>query len=453
MISESGPGKTETATDHTCVIGAGLSGVAVAASLRARGLAVTVFDRGDAIGGLWHHTGDTPGPAYTSLHLNTGRDLTGFPDHPMPRDLPRFPRHDQFAEYLRTYADIKGVTEVTELGVQVESVDRAPDGSWIVTTHAATEPARRQHRFGHLVVAAGHHWSPRVPSLQGDETFPGLRIHSYDYSTPVEHADKRVVVVGFGNSAADIAVDLSRIARRTVLVQRRGVHVLPKTLLGLSLDAIANTRWWNRLAFPQQRKLVNFLLHLGRGSLSDYGLAEPDHPLFGSAITLSDELLSRIDHGDIVVKPAITRIDHSTVHFVDGTSEVADELLYCTGYHVEFPFLRPEWVFDPAGRVALYQRVVSLSQPDLYFAGLIRPFGAITHLVHQQAAWIADLISGAVTSPSVEQMRLEVDAHLAAATARYGSAPYASFQVDYGPYLAALRKQRRSSATLAGRGE
>ncbi|XVV06769.1 flavin-containing monooxygenase [Actinosynnema sp. CA-248983] len=438
--------------DHTCVVGAGLSGIAVAAALRARGLPVTVLDRGDAVGGLWHHPDDgRPGPGYRSLHLNTARGLTGYPDFPMPSSLPRFPRHDQVAAYLRSYADLKGVTEVTALGVEVESAERDEDGTWLVTS-VDRSGARRTRRFGHLVVAAGHHWSPKVPALPGDETFPGRKSHSFDYSTPVAHAGKRVVVVGFGNSAADIAVDLSRIAARTVLVQRRGVHVLPKTLLGLPLDEIAGMRWWTRLAFPEQRRLVEVMLRIIRGPLRDYGLAEPDHPLFGGAITVSDELLSRIAHGDIAVKPAVDHVDQSAIHFADGSVEVADELLYCTGYHIEFPFLPFEWVFESGGRVALYQRVVSPAQPDLYFAGLIRPFGAITHLVHAQAEWIADLVEGIAEPPSPRAMRKEVAAHLKMAAARYGTSAADSIHVDYAPYLAALRAQRRSKVVTTRRG-
>ncbi|RKT68459.1 flavin-containing monooxygenase [Saccharothrix variisporea] len=434
------------------MIGAGVSGLAVAGTLRSRELPVTVLERAGGIGGLWRHEGpDTPGPAYSSLHLNTSAKLTGFRDFPMPADYPRYPRHDQVASYLRRYADHKGVTDHVELGTEVEDLTRTDAGTWLVTSRDRTG-ARRRRQFGHVVVATGHHWSPRLPEIPGDETFPGRALHSFDYSDPVPHAGRRVVVIGFGNSAADISVELSRVARKTILVQRRGVHVVPKTLLGMPIDEIASAPWWARLSFPQQRGLIETLLRLVRGRLTDYGLAEPDHRVFGGALTISDELLSRINHGTLTVKPAVDRVEGPVVHFSDGTSEEVDDLLYCTGYHIEFPFLPFEWVFEESGRVALFQRVVSLAAPDLYFAGLIRPFGAITRLVEAQAEWIADLVEGVAELPPASVMRREVDRHLTAAAARYGTTRAGSIQVDFAPYLAALRKQRRSKVLTTRRG-
>ncbi|WP_433272913.1 flavin-containing monooxygenase [Actinosynnema sp. CS-041913] len=438
--------------DHTCVIGAGISGLAVAGTLRSRDLPVTVLERSSGIGGLWRYPDPAePGPAYRSLHLNTSAKITGYSDFPMPADSPRYPRHDQVAAYLQRYADHKGVTDHVELETEVESLTRTGDGTWLVTSRDRNG-LRRYRQYGHVVVATGHHWSPRLPSLPGDETFPGRRLHSFDYSSPAQHTGRRVIVVGFGNSAADISVELSRVAERTVLVQRRGVHVVPKTMLGIPIDEIASAPWWARLGFPEQRRLIETLLRLMRGKLTDYGLAEPDHRIFGGALTISDELLSRINHGSLVVRPAIDRIVNSVVHFVDGSREEADDLVYCTGYHIEFPFVPFEWVFEPAGRVALYQRVVSLARPDLYFAGLIRPFGAITRLVQAQAEWIADLVEGVAELPPPQTMRREVDTHLKAADARYGPSAADSVQVDFATYLAALRRQRRSSVLITRRG-
>ncbi|MEV0677685.1 NAD(P)-binding domain-containing protein [Actinosynnema sp. NPDC050436] len=434
------------------MIGAGLSGLAVAGTLRARDLPVTVLERSNGIGGLWRYPDPPePGPAYPSLHLNTSAKITGYPDFPVPDHFPRYPRHDQVASYLRSYAEHKGVADHVELGTDVESLTREPDGTWLVTT-GHRDGSRHRRRFGHVVVATGHHWSPRLPSLPGDETFPGRRLHSFDYSGPAEHAGRRVVVIGFGNSAADIAVELSRVAAETTVVQRRGVHVVPKTMLGIPIDEIASAPWWARMTFPQQRRLIETLLRLMRGRLTDYGLAEPDHRVFGGALTISDELLSRINHGALVVKPAVSRIVNSRVHFADGTATEADDLVYCTGYRIEFPFLPFEWVFEPGGRTALFRRVVSLAHPDLYFAGLIRPFGAITRLVVEQAEWIADLVEGVAELPPPAVMRREVDAHLEAAGARYGPSAADSIQVDFAAYLAALRKQRRTSVLTTRRG-
>ncbi|MEO6088180.1 MAG: flavin-binding monooxygenase, partial [Umezawaea sp.] len=159
-------------------------------------------------------------------------------------------------------------------------------------------------------------------------------------------------------------------------------------------------------------------------------------------ITISDELLSRIGHGDIVVKPAIERFDGSTVWFTDGTSEDADAVVYCTGYHISFPFLPDECVFTSTGRVGLYQRVVAPRHRGLYFAGLVKPAGSITRLVEMQSKWIADLIQGRAALPPVDAMEAEVEEHLSAAAGRYGTTAQDSIQVDVLPYLDVLKKER-----------
>lgn len=432
--------------DHTCVIGAGISGLAVAGTLRSRGIPTTVLERSDEVGGLWRHRGPGDrGPSYGSLHLNTSKGLTGYSDFPVPDAYPRYPSHQQMASYLRSYAEHKGVTEHVEFGSDVLGVTRSPDGTWAVATCNSTGGSEVRH-FRHVVVASGHHWSPRVPDIPGMATFTGRAIHSADYSTPDGHAGKRVAVIGFGNTAADLAVELSRVCEKTFVVQRRGVHVVPKTMFGTAIDEIASSPWWARMSFEEQRRLIELSLRVIRGDLTDYGLLEPDHRVFGGPLTISDELLSRINHGAVIPKRAVERIEGPVLHFADGSAEEVDEIVHCTGFHIEFPFLPDGLGFEPGGQLALYQRVVPPRETGLYFAGLIRPFGAITRLVEEQGRWIADLVQGRAALPPVGEMEAEVQAHLEAARARYGRTAGDSVQVDFARYLAALRERRGAPA-------
>lgn len=431
--------------DHVCVIGAGISGLAVARTLRRRNVPFVCVDRTSGVGGIWRQPStDEPGPGYRSLHLNTSQKITAFADVPMPSDYPRHPRHDQIRDYLAGYADANGLTPHMEFDTDVVSVSRGKDSTWEVVTVDRGTGTERRRGFRHVVVATGHQWDPvrPGPDIPGADSFPGEQLHTFEYSTPFDHLDKRVVVVGFGNSAADLSVELSRLAKRTILSFRRSLHVVPKTLLGIPIDEIATTKWWSRMTFSEQQRLIKLLLRIIRGKLTDFGIPKPDHKLFTGPLTISDELLSRISHGDIVVKPAIKRFDGSTVRFADGTSEEVDTVVYCTGYRISFPFLPDDCAFADTGQVALYQRVVPPRHSGLYFAGLLKPVGSITRLVESQSKWIADLIQGKVVLPPVDVMEEEVEKHLSATASRYGTSAQDSIQVDVTPYLDALKRER-----------
>ncbi len=243
-----------------------------------------------------------------------------------------------------------------------------------------------------------------------------------------------------GASAVDIAADLSRHAAETFLSVRRGLHIVPKQLYGMSVDVIAEAPWFNEMSFAERIQWAEQALLVARGKLSDYGLPEPDHPVFSSATTLSDEILSRIRHGAVTPRPAIDSFDGDRVVFTDGTSTPADAVVYCTGFHMTWPFLPAGCPVAADGSVELYRRVVPADRPGLYFVGLVRPVGAITRLVEAQARWVAGIIGGEISLPSAEVMREEIDAYLTSIAQRYGRTRGASIQVDVGPYLAEFRE-------------
>ncbi|MFH8974878.1 flavin-containing monooxygenase [Streptomyces sp. NPDC017890] len=427
---------------RVCVIGAGLSGLAVAHALKERGIGFVCLERAPDVGGIWRQPeAGERGPGYLSLHLNTAKQLTGYAGFPMPSSYPLYPRHSQVAAYLRSFADWAGIRDHVELRTEVVSVDQDTDGMWTVVSRNG-DGATAARRFEQVIVASGHHTDPALPDPlpAGSDSFTGTVLHSLDYRDGGDFAGRRVVVVGLGASAVDIAADLSRHAAETVLSVRRGLHIVPKQLYGQSLDEIAEAPWWNEMSFAERRKWAEDALLVARGRLADYGLPEPDHPLFSSATTLSDEILSRIRHGAVTPKPAIAAFDGDRVVFTDGTRVAADAVVYCTGFHMTFPFLPAGCPVAADGSVELYRRVVPADRPGLYFVGLVRPVGAITRLVEAQAQWVAQIIGGEAELPAADEMREEVGTYLAAIVQRYGRTQGASIQVDVGPYLAEFRE-------------
>ncbi|MFC7897071.1 flavin-containing monooxygenase [Streptomyces sp. NPDC057381] len=427
---------------RVCVIGAGLSGLAVGHALRERGIGFVCLEKADDVGGIWRQPeAGERGPGYQSLHLNTAKQLTGYADFPMPEAYPLYPRHSQFAAYLRSFAEWSGVREHVELRTEVTSVSQDPDGLWTVVSRDA-EGVVASRRFEQVVVASGHHTDPALPDPlpPGAESFTGTVLHSLDYRTGTDFAGRRVVVVGLGASAVDIAADLSRHAAETLLSVRRGLHIVPKQLYGMSVDVIAEAPWFNEMSFAERIQWAEQALQVARGKLSDYGLPEPDHPVFSSATTLSDEILSRIRHGAVTPKPAIDSFEGDRVVFTDGTSAAADAVVYCTGFHMTWPFLPAGCPVASDGSVELYRRVVPADRPGLFFVGLVRPVGAITRLVEAQARWVAQLIDGDAALPAAQEMREEIDSYLTSIVRRYGRTRGASIQVDVGPYLAEFKE-------------
>ncbi|MFD3943848.1 flavin-containing monooxygenase [Streptomyces sp. NPDC058579] len=434
-------GAPRTAT--VCVIGAGPSGLATAHALAGRGVDFVCLEQAPDVGGLWRQTAaGEPGPGYRSLHLNSSKQLTAFVGFPMPDAFPLYPGHADVAAYLRSFAEWAGLLDRVELRTEVLAVRQDGDGAWTVTSRQA-RGQETERRFAQVIVASGHNTValPPNPLPPGSDSFAGTILHSMDYRDGADFAGQRVVVVGMGASGVDIAADLSRHAARTSLSVRRALHIVPKQLFGMSVDLIADAPWWGEMTMPEKRAFIGQALLVARGRLSDYGLPEPDHPLFSSAVTISDEILSRIRHGGVTPRPEIASLDGDRVTFTDGTVEEADAIVYCTGFRMAFPFLPAGCPTDgPHGQVRLYRRMVAPGRPGLYFVGLIRPVGSITRLVEAQARWVARAVDGAEPLPAEGVMRDEIDLYLKEVEERYGPSQGASVQVDIPAYLRELRE-------------
>jgi dimethylaniline monooxygenase (N-oxide forming) len=202
-----------------------------------------------------------------------------------------------------------------------------------------------------------------------------------------------VLVVGFGNSAVDIACDTSRVARQVFLSTRRGAHVVPKYLRGVPVDELV-TPANSRLPFWVTRLMLTRLLKQAQGSMSDYGLPEPDHRLGEAHPTISSELLPAIGHGRVKPRPAIDRLEGHSVRFVDGSEEQIDTIVWCTGYTITFPFLPPDVLEPKDNEVPLYRMVVPPDLDGLFFIALLQPLGAMMPLAEAQSEWVADLLTG-----------------------------------------------------------
>ncbi|MFD6332839.1 flavin-containing monooxygenase [Streptomyces niveus] len=436
---------------RTCVIGAGPSGLAASKVLASRNVPFDCFEAGSGVGGLWRYGNDNGmSGVYASLHTNISKQSMAFSSMALPDTCPVFPHHSLMLAYLEEYAASFGLHRHIEFSTRVTSVRPLDDGGWEVVTRRRGGPAEETRRYTEVVVANGHHWDPRLPSpaVPGAEEFAGTAIHSHDYRTPAPYAGQRVLVIGMGNSACEIAAEISRTAARTFLSARDAAHLFPKVLLGRPADHLA----WSPLSdLPRFLKDpgLRLLLWLTRGSTARYGLPEPVRgPLAGHPST-SDELLSQLARGAVTPKPGVSSFGPETAVFSDGSREPVDAVVYATGYRISFPFLAPSVFAAPDGRTELYLRTIPPRLPGLYFMGLAQPSGAAFPLLEPQAEWIAELIEGTVAPPSPADMTRMIAREWRRHRKTYVTTYRHGIEIDFRSYRRALRRERRAGRRRA----
>ena len=426
---------------QACVIGAGPSGLAAAKALADRGIGFDWFEKGSMVGGLWRIDNDNGGAAaYETLHLNSSRPLTQFPSYPMPADWPDYPSHRLVAQYFQSFADRFGLTQRVTFNSPVTGVEPLPGPGrpgacgWAVTT------ARGRKSYRSVLVANGHHSVPHIPEFPGD--FTGTSFHAHEYLEPEVFEHRDVLVIGVGNSGMDIACDACKLADRVFLATRRGVHVLPKYAFGRPIDQFGSPLS-AYVPFRVERRVYELIARLSVGRPEDRGLPKPDHRLLSAHPTVSSELLDRVGHGDVTIKPNVERFEGGTVQFVDGSCEHVDLLVYATGYRVSLPFFDKD-LYDPAGNaMPLYQRVLTPQLAGLFFIGFIQTVGSNIPLTELQSVWVADLIAGACVLPSAAEMNAWIDADQAAMARRYVRSGRHTMQVDFWRYAHALKQCRK----------
>lgn len=422
-----------------CIIGAGSSGISAAKALKEKGIRFDWFEIGSDIGGMWRYENDNGmSSAYRSLHIDTSRNNLGYSDFPIPDHYPDFLSHFQVIEYFEAYVERFGLRPHVTFNTKVEQVEPQDDGSWAVSL--STHETRR---YRAVVVANGHLWDPRLPDFSG--TFQGHAIHSHHYRTADPYKDKNVLIVGIGNSAVDIAVDVCKSANKTFLSTRRSAWVMPKYIMGIPID-----RWVGffvrRLKLPTRysRAIVQRIAYMVTGNQQRFGIPKPKHPIWQEHATLSQELLPYCGHGWIQVKPNVRQLDGDAVSFEDGSREAIDAIIYATGYKTSFPFLDAEVFAVNDGHASLYRRIAPVGRPGLYVLGLVQPIGPTIPLVEVQARWLAGVLAGQVTLPDHAGMQREVQAHQRELARTYvGSARY-TLEVDAATYKKQLFADLRS---------
>jgi len=333
------PGRNEEGS--IIVVGAGAAGLSSAAALQHRGISATVLDRDSQIGGSWSRR-------YESLHLHTLRRFSGLAHYPIPSNLPTYLSKDQYADYLKEYAVAQGLEVL--LGEEVIAVRPLVAGGsgWEVASNGRTRKARV------VVIATGHYCEPWLPTWPGSESFEGTLIHSADYVRGADYGGRKVLVVGLGNSGAEIASDLCNHGTAEVslsvrtpppIITREMFGLVPVQLLGIVMTP---------LGVPRIVDWVGARLRThALGDLSVYGLAPAAWGPFTARrpAVIDTGFVQRLKQHQINIRPEIESFDARAVSYTDGSSEQIDVVIAATGYHTGLEkFLQVPGLIDDSGQ-------------------------------------------------------------------------------------------------------
>ncbi|XP_073499190.1 flavin-containing monooxygenase 5-like isoform X2 [Phyllobates terribilis] len=429
------------------VIGAGASGLPAIKCCLDEGLAPTCFERSDDIGGLWRFKTDpeeSRASIYKSVIINTSKEMMCYSDFPIPEDFPNYMHNAKVLEYFHQYMNHFQLHRYIKFKTSVCSVKKRPDfattGQWDVTTEH--EGKRETQVFDAILVCIGHHTSPNLPlhSFPGIDNFKGNYFHSRDYKSPEPFKNKRVIVVGIGNTGVDLAVELSAVTKQVFLSTRRGAWLLNRVFdSGLPLDVVLFNRFFGLLTDYVPSLVNNFLENKvnTRVNHHNYGL-QPAHRILSQHPTISDDLPNRIISGKVLMKTNIKRFREKDVEFEDGTVEKdIDVVIFATGYKFYFSFFDESIIKVEKNQTPLYKMVFppQLEMPTVAFIGYIQPIGAIMPVSEIQARWATRVFKGQNKLPSMSDMKAEIMKRREDMQKRYVESQRHTIQVDYVNYM------------------
>lgn len=343
------------------VVGAGPAGLAVSACLRKEGLQHTVVEREDTVGSAWRGH-------YDRLHLHTTKTYSGLPMTPWPKSAPRYPSRDEVVRYLQAYADEHHIRP--RLGTTVYSVVRQAERFAVESSDGPMTP-----RF--VVMATGYNSIPNMPTLPGLPDFGGSTSHASTYKNALPFRGKRTLVVGCGNSGAEIALDLAENDVDVAMVVRGPVHVVPRDLFGYPTQhtnvLLSYLPLWLRDVIATTT--VGWVV----GDLSRWGIERPkvgpNHMIeeSGRIPILDLGTIAMVKQGKIRVLPALQEILSDGVRVVSGETHSFESILFATGYTPGLGKLIAgfEKICDSRGRPHRFGEETEIS--GLYFVGFKNP--------------------------------------------------------------------------------
>ncbi|KAG8555867.1 hypothetical protein GDO81_017844 [Engystomops pustulosus] len=368
--------------------------------------------------GYTENVEDRRASLYNGVITNASKEMMCYTDYPMPEDFPTYLHNSKVLEYLRLYAEHFNLLPFIQFKTEVCFVAKSPcfskTGQWEITIEK--NGVKKKTCFDAVLVCNGHHVDPYLPleSFPGIDDFKGRYIHSRFYKKYEDYCGKTVLVVGIGNSAGDIAVGISGVAKQVYVSTRQGTWVLSRLFYdGLPIDMTLTTRFgfWISSSLPagllhrlQVKQMNGWFDH------ANYGL-QPEEVSFLKEPMVNDHLPSQILYGAIRIKPNIQKFTESSVIFEDGSIvDGLDEVIFATGYSISFPFLDDSIINLKGNNVTLYKNVFPPhhEKSTLAFLGLVQPLGSLFPASELQARWATRIFKGDAKLPPVAKMEAHI---------------------------------------------
>jgi len=344
------------------VIGAGPAGLAAAAELQKVGYTVIVIDAADSVGSSWSHH-------YDRLHLHTSRPLSSLPGRPIPRKYGRWVARDDFRAYLADYAKAEKLD--VRLGVTASTVEKR-DGRWAVETSLGELSADA------VVVATGYNHTAKIPDWPGIEAYAGRVVHSSEYRNPAALGAQNVLVVGPGNSGAEIAADLADAGVTVTLAVRTMPNLVRRQVLGIPTQSLTLSTY--PLPTKAADRVARVMQILTVGDLSKYGLTKAPRGVFSQQAlddvtpTIDVGLIDALKAGKVTVVGAVESFTKDEVRLADGTTRSPDVVLVATGFQRGLePLVGDLGVIAPGGRPLINADEQLPGLEGLFFLGYSNP--------------------------------------------------------------------------------
>lgn len=426
------------------VIGAGPCGLGCVKSIKEENMEPVCFERTGHIGGLWrYHDDDVEGIASVmkTTIINTSKELGAASDCPPPAEYPNYMHHTLMYEYIKNLAikfDCMRHVRVHHETVKIEFADDyEKTGRWKVTNKNTKTGEIVSEVFDGVMICIGHHVYPNVPTFQDQDRFQGKIMHTHSLKNVEGFNDKKVAVVGAGNSAMDAAVELSSVAKQVYLSSRRGAWVIPRVgPRGHPFDAFFVRRIVHLMQVYLPYNLICYFSEKQaneRFNHATYNL-KPKHRIWSQHPTVSDSLPIKLLSGTVVTRGNIENFTEKGVIFDGEEKETeVDAVILATGYRIKFPFLSDEIVPVVNNRVKLYKFMYppQLPHSTLAILGLVQPSGPGFPVGEMQCRWSVQVMSGKVSLPSKEEMYADIEAKDSQNRKKFVDSPRHTLQVDF----------------------
>ncbi|XP_035668474.1 dimethylaniline monooxygenase [N-oxide-forming] 2-like [Branchiostoma floridae] len=428
-----------------CVIGAGVSGLSAIKSCLEEGFQPTCYEQHDDLGGIWYYTED-PRPnqgaaMFKSVVSNISKSMLSYSDFPFPEDAPMYPSHERVHQYLREYADHFNLLPHIRFGTQVIKVEEAKDhvtsGQWMVHTSGN---GGKHETFDAVILSNGSAFGrPVSPDVPGYETFKGVKLHSYQYRTNKPFEGKRVLIVGSGNTAFDLAVDVCRVATQVDLALLKGTWVVPRLhKKGTPIDLHAFRRVYSDIPVSWLNGIFKDFSN-NRFDHDKYGVAGRQQPITQSTPTINDDIGLCLASRKVSIKPQLVKLFGTSARFADGTTVGdVDAVIFATGYVNSCSFLDHELEAD-IKKLDLYKLVfpTRLAHPTLALVGAGQSNGPLFPLMELQARWAARVFKGVHKLPNSDTMKANTEVYKDMVLATFGRLKPVTNNVVYRDDIAA----------------